>query len=167
MRIKRFLLSIGLLISVIVTPIPSANALAVKVAPAGWTYLYASDAPAKSPAIPRVFSANLEKKSNFIPIYNNVPEFAKASIQKAIDTWSENFASKVPVNVNVTWTKAPNSSVLASASAKNIFSNFNGAPDKTLYYPSALANALAGIDLDTAEPELEVNVSTGDFGITD
>ena len=163
MRIKRFLLSIGLLIAVIAIPIPSANALAVKVAPAGWTYLYASDAPAKSPAIPRVFSANLEKKSNFIPIYNNVPEFAKASIQKAIDTWSENFASKVPVNVNVTWTKAPNSSVLASASAKNIFSNFNGAPDKTLYYPSALANALAGIDLDTAEPELEVNVSAGDF----
>ena len=163
MRINRFLLSIGLLIAVIATPIPSANALAVKVAPAGWTYLYASDAPAKSPAIPRVFSANLEKKSNFIPIYNNVPEFAKASIQKAIDTWSENFASKVPVNVNVTWTKAPNSSVLASASAKNIFSNFNGAPDKTLYYPSALANALAGIDLDTAEPELEVNVSAGDF----
>ena len=163
MRIKRFLLSIGLLIAVIAIPIPSANALAVKVAPAGWTFLYASDAAAKSPAIPRVFSANLEKKSNFIPIYNNVPEFAKASIQKAIDTWSENFASKVPVNVNVTWTKAPNSSVLASASAKNIFSNFNGAPDKTLYYPSALANALAGIDLDTAEPELEVNVSTGDF----
>ena len=163
MRIKRFLLSIGLLIAVIAIPIPSANALAVKVAPAGWTYLYVSDAPAKSPAIPRVFSANLEKKSNFIPIYNNVPEFAKASIQKAIDTWSENFASKVPVNVNVTWTKAPNSSVLASASAKNIFSNFNGAPDKTLYYPSALANALAGIDLDTAEPELEVNVSAGDF----
>ena len=163
MRINRFLLSIGLLIAVIATPIPSANALAVKVAPAGWTYLYVSDAPAKSPAIPRVFSANLEKKSNFIPIYNNVPEFAKASIQKAIDTWSENFASKVPVNVNVTWTKAPNSSVLASASAKNIFSNFNGAPDKTLYYPSALANALAGIDLDTAEPELEVNVSAGDF----
>ena len=151
------------MIAVIATPIPSANALAVKVAPAGWTYLYVSDAPAKSPAIPRVFSANLEKKSNFIPIYNNVPEFAKASIQKAIDTWSENFASKVPVNVNVTWTKAPNSSVLASASAKNIFSNFNGAPDKTLYYPSALANALAGIDLDTAEPELEVNVSAGDF----
>ena len=163
MRIKRFLLSIGLLISVIAIPIPNANALTVKVAPAGWTYLFASDAPAKKSATPRFFSVNLEKKSTFVPIYNNVPDVAKASIQRAIDTWSENFVSKVPINVNVTWTKAPNSTILASASAKNIFSNFNGAPDKTLYYPSALANALAGVDLDIAEPELEINVTTGDF----
>lgn len=163
MHIKRFLLSIGLLISVIAIPIPNANALTVKVAPAGWTYLFASDAPAKKSTTPRFFSVNLEKKSTFVPIYNNVPDVAKASIQRAIDTWSENFVSKVPINVNVTWTKAPNSTILASASAKNIFSNFNGAPDKTLYYPSALANALAGVDLDIAEPELEINVTTGDF----
>ena len=163
MRLKRFLLSIGLLISVIVTPIPNANALTVKVAPAGWTYLFTGDTPASTNSTPRVLSVNLEKKSNFVPIYNNVPDVAKASIQRAIDIWSENFSSKVPVNVNVAWTKAPNSTILASASAKNIFSNFNGAPDKTLYYPSALANALAGVDLDIGEPELEINVTTGDF----
>lgn len=163
MRLKRFLLSIGLLISVIVTPIPNANALTVKVAPAGWTYLFTGDTPASKSSTPRVLSVNLEKKSNFVPIYNNVPDVAKASIQRAIDIWSENFSSKVPVNVNVAWTKAPNSTILASASAKNIFSNFNGAPDKTLYYPSALANALAGVDLDVGEPELEINVTTGDF----
>ena len=163
MRLKRFLLSIGLLISVIVTPIPNANALTVKVAPAGWTYLFTGDTPASKSSTPRVLSVNLEKKSNFVPIYNNVPDVAKASIQRAIDIWSENFSSKVPVNVNVAWTKAPNSTILASASAKNIFSNFNGAPDKTLYYPSALANALAGVDLDIGEPELEINVTTGDF----
>ena len=163
MRLKRFLLSIGLLISVIVTPIPNANALTVKVAPAGWTYLFTGDTPANKNSTPRVLPANLEKKSNFVPIYNNVPDVAKASIQRAIDIWSENFSSKVPVNVNVAWTKAPNSTILASASAKNIFSNFNGAPDKTLYYPSALANALAGVDLDIGEPELEINVTTGDF----
>jgi hypothetical protein len=163
MRLKRFLLSIGLLISVIVTPIPNANALTVKVAPAGWIYLFTGDTPASKTSTPRVLSANLERKSNFVPIYNNVPDVAKASIQRAIDIWSENFSSKVPVNVNVAWTKAPNSTILASASAKNIFSNFNGAPDKTLYYPSALANALAGVDLDIGEPELEINVTTGDF----
>ena len=163
MRLKRFLLSIGLLISVIVTPIPNANALTVKVAPAGWTYLFTGDTSASKTSTPRVLSVNLEKKSNFVPIYNNVPDVAKASIQRAIDIWSENFSSKVPVNVNVAWTKAPNSTILASASAKNIFSNFNGAPDKTLYYPSALANALAGVDLDIGEPELEINVTTGDF----
>ena len=112
MRLKRFLLSIGLLISVIVTPIPNANALTVKVAPAGWTYLFTGDTPANKTSIPRVLSVNLEKKSNFVPIYNNVPDVAKASIQRAIDIWSENFSSKVPVNVNVAWTKAPNLSLI-------------------------------------------------------
>jgi len=111
MRLKRFLLSIGLLISVIVTPIPNANALTVKVAPAGWTYLFTGYTPANKTSIPRVLSVNLEKKSNFVPIYNNVPDVAKASIQRAIDIWSENFSSKVPVNVNVAWTKAPNSTI--------------------------------------------------------
>ena len=96
MRLKRFLLSIGLLISVIVTPIPNANALTVKVAPAGWTYLFTGDTPANKNSTPRVLPANLEKKSNFVPIYNNVPDVAKASIQRAIDIWSENFSSKVP-----------------------------------------------------------------------
>ena len=36
-------------------------------------------------------------------------------------------------------------------------------PKKKQARPSALANALAGVDLDIAEPELEINVTTGDF----
>lgn len=145
------------------SPIVEANAATVKVSSVGWTHLFAGDAKEVVPTLTRPIYANLEKKSNFVPIYNNVPEVAKASIQRAIDIWSQYFISTVPVNVNVTWTKAPNSTILASASAKNVFANFKGAPDKTLYYPSALANALANQDLDVNEPELEINVSQGDF----
>jgi hypothetical protein len=111
-------------------------------------------------ATPRLPSANLEKKSNFLINFNTVPSIARPAIQAAVDIWSENFASTVPINVNVKWGSSSSYGVLASASAKNNFSNFNGAPDKTLYYASALANALAGRDLDPTSPEIEISITS-------
>jgi hypothetical protein len=102
----------------------------------------------------------LEKKSNFLINFNTVPSLARPAVQAAVDIWSENFASTVPVNVNVKWGSSSSYGVLASASAKNNFSNFNGAPDKTLYYASALANALAGRDLDPTSPEIEILITS-------
>ena len=89
-----------------------------------------------------------------------MPSLARPAVQAAVDIWSENFASTVPVNVNVKWGSSSSYGVLASASAKNNFSNFNGAPDKTLYYASALANALAGRDLDPTSPEIEISITS-------
>ncbi|CAB4907008.1 unannotated protein [freshwater metagenome] len=160
MRVRTFLISVGLCLSVLVAPVSNVNALEVKVAPAGWAYIYATGVSVQSPATPRAYATNIDRKSTFVPTYNNVPQIAKESIQSAIDIWSENFISAVPINVSVAWTKSPDDSILASASAKNVFANFAGAPDKTLYYASALANALAGKDLDPSEPELEINVTS-------
>jgi len=158
-RIKSFFLSILIAFSFL-SPIPNASALEIKVAPAGWASIFASGNSNVATSTPRIFYANLEKKSSFVPIYNNVPAEAKEAIQAAIDIWSQNFKSSVPVNISISWTRPINDSVLASASAKNIFANFTGAPDKTLYYTSALANALAGRDLDVNDPELVIEVSS-------
>ena len=159
MRIKSFFLSILIAFSFL-SPIPNASALEIKVAPAGWASIFASGDSSVATSTPRIFYANLEKKSSFVPIYNNVPAEAKEAIQAAIDIWSQNFKSSVPVNISISWTRPINDSVLASASAKNVFANFTGAPDKTLYYTSALANALAGRDLDVNDPELVIEVSS-------
>ena len=159
MRIKSFLISILIALSFL-SPIPNASALEIKVAPAGWASIFASGDSNVATSTPRIFYANLEKKSSFVPIYNNVPAEAKEAIQAAIDIWSQNFKSSVPVNISISWTRPINDSVLASASAKNVFANFTGAPDKTLYYTSALANALAGRDLDVNDPELVIEVSS-------
>ncbi|MEY3133397.1 MAG: hypothetical protein RIT49_55, partial [Actinomycetota bacterium] len=159
MRIKSFFLSILIAFSFL-SPIPNASALEIKVAPAGWASIFASGNSNVATSTPRIFYANLEKKSSFVPIYNNVPAEAKEAIQAAIDIWSQNFKSSVPVNISISWTRPINDSVLASASAKNVFANFTGAPDKTLYYTSALANALAGRDLDVNDPELVIEVSS-------
>jgi len=161
-RLKSILASIGLIAAILVAPIsfPAANALEIKVAPAGWGYIYASGKTASVQSTPRASSANIEKKSNFIVNYNTVPTVARAAVQAAIDVWSENFSSTVPVTVNVSWGRASSYGILAAASAKSNFANFPNAPDKTLYYAAALANALAGNDLDPNNPELEITISS-------
>ena len=162
MRLKSILTSIGLIAAILVAPIsfPAANALEIKVAPAGWGYIYVSGKTASVQSTPRTPSANIEKKSNFIVNFNTVPTVARTAVQAAIDVWSENFSSTVPVSVNVSWGRASSYGILASASAKSNFANFPNAPDKTLYYASALANALAGKDLDPNNPELEITITS-------
>jgi len=146
--------------SFLVAPISNSSALEIKVVPANWGYIYASGNSVSVQATPRLPSAKLEKKSNFLINFNTVPSLARPAVQAAVDIWSENFASTVPINVNVKWGSSSSYGVLASASAKNNFSNFNGAPDKTLYYASALANALAGRDLDPTSPEIEISITS-------
>jgi hypothetical protein len=162
MRFKSILTSIGLVIGVLTTPfsITTAAALEIKSAPANWGYIYASGKTASVQTVERNYSAYLEKKSNFLVNFNTVPASAREAVQAAVDTWAANFASTVPVSVNVTWSKASSEGILAAASSKNNYANFTGAPDKTLYYASALANALAGKDLDPANPEIEITISS-------
>jgi len=161
-RLKSILTSIGLVAAILVAPIslPAANALEIRVAPAGWGYIYASGKTVSVQSTPRSPSANIEKKSNFIVNFNTVPTVARGAVQAAIDVWSENFSSTVPVNVNVSWGRASSYGILAAASAKNNFANFPNAPDKTLYYAAALANALAGKDIDPTAPELEITITS-------
>ena len=160
MRLKSMITSLLVVTSFLVAPISNSSALEIKIAPANWGYIYASGNSVSVQATPRLPSANLEKKSNFLINFNTVPSLARPAVQAAVDIWSENFASTVPINVNVKWGSSSSYGVLASASAKNNFSNFNGAPDKTLYYASALANALAGRDLDPTSPEIEISITS-------
>lgn len=160
MRLKSITTAVFVVATFLVAPISNSSALGIKVAPANWGYIYASGNSVSVQATPRLPSANIEKKSNFLVSFNTVPSVARPAIQAAIDIWSENFSSTVPVNVNVKWGSSSSYGVLASASAKNNFSNFNGAPDRTLYYASALANALAGRDLDPSSPEVEISITS-------
>jgi hypothetical protein len=104
--------------------------------------------------------AHLEKQSTFIVTYNNFPIWAKNDVQAAIDVWSQNFASTVPITIVATWGRSSTSGVLGSARPGNYFEGFTGAPDPTLWYPSALANALAGNDLDKNSPEIVIQANS-------
>ena len=105
-------------------------------------------------------SANLEKISKFVITYNSFPNWARTEVQAALDTWATNFKSTVDITVTATWGRSTNSDVLGSARPGSYFAGFNGAPDSTLWYPSALANALASKDLDRDNPEIIIQVNS-------
>lgn len=137
----------------------TAHAL-VQVRPAThWGNVYAGPATNNAQtAQPKV--GKLEKKSKFIVKYNNFPEWTKAQVQASIDVWAANFESKVPIYIEATWGRSTSFSILGSARPGSYFSNFVGAPDPSLWYPSALANALAGKDLDGDNPEMIITVNS-------
>jgi hypothetical protein len=109
---------------------------------------------------PRKKVAYLEAKSKFIVNYKNFPDWAKRDFQAAVDVWSANFSSTVPITIDATWQRIASFGVLGSARPGSYFSGFNGAPDSSLWYPSALANALAGKDLDPKQSEIVIQVNS-------
>jgi len=139
---------------------PTSADAQVRVRPATqWGNVYAGPATnlQQSPT-PKV--GKLEKKSKIIVKYNNFPEWTKIQVQAAVDVWAANFESSVPIYIDATWGRSSSYSVLGSARPGSYFSNFKGAPDSSLWYPSALANALAGKDLDGDNPEMIITVNS-------
>ena len=161
MRIKRmgpFALAGALILALLTAP--TAPALTFKQIPAtNWGHIYAGTEASVTQTAPAK-SKNLEIKSKFSVKYNNFPEWAKKEVQASVDVWSANFKSSVVVTVDASWGRSSSWGVLGSARPGSFFSAFSGAPDPSLWYASALANALAGKDLDKANPEIVIQVNS-------
>ena len=83
-------------------------------------------------------------------------------LQAAANAWGEVLQSSVSVNVSVQFLDlfcTANQAVLGSAGAVNYTYNFPNAPVPTTLYPMALANALAGQDLDPNNPDIIVQLN--------
>ena len=158
-RLRVIALAVALVASILSAP--SAPALTFKQIPATtWGHVYAGTDPVTS-SNPRPAQKNLEAKSKFIVKYNNFPDWAKKEVQAAVNVWSANFSSAVPITVDASWGRSSSWGVLGSARPGSFFSAFSGAPDPSLWYSSATANALAGRDLDKANPEIIIQVNSG------
>ena len=162
LRIKRlgvFAIAGALVASILIAP--AAPAIAFKQIPAtNWGYVYAGSDPVTT-SNPEPRQKNLEIKSKFVVKYNNFPDWAKKEVQAAVNVWSANFSSSVPITVDASWGRSSSWGVLGSARPGSFFSAFSGAPDPSLWYSSATANALAGRDLDKANPEIIIQVNSG------
>jgi len=161
MRLKRMgpLALVGALFFALLTA-PTAPALTFKQIPAtNWGYIYAGTEPSLTQKAPTK-SKNLEIQSKFDVKYNNFPEWAKKEVQAAVDIWAANFKSNVVITVDASWGRSSSWGVLGSARPGSFFSAFSGAPDPSLWYASALANSLAGRDLDKANPEMIIQVNS-------
>jgi len=81
------------------------------------------------------------------------------------DIWQQNLNSDVTITVNAGWealTCTPDSAVLGSAGAWNIWHSFPGGKPGT-WYPQALANKLAGVNLSAGQPEDDTGYSNVDI----
>ena len=145
----------------ILAPVQS-NALSFNSAPARfWGHIYAGNNEVDSiKTAPRAAKVEGEAKSEWRVTYKDFPADAKEAVQYAIDIWSRNFSSKVPINVEATWETNANNYILGSARPGYFFNDFPGAPDSDLWYPSALANSLANRDLDPNQIEIFLNVNS-------
>lgn len=152
-------LVLGLLFSLLL-PTHSVALSNFKVAPSTvWGYTFAGKATGSTQTRqPKV--AHLEQKSKFVVNYKNFPDWAKRDFQAAVDIWSANFSSAVPVTIDASWGRSSSYGVLGSARPGNYYSGFDGAPDQSLWYPSALANALGGKDLEPENPEMVIQVNS-------
>jgi len=154
------LLSAALVSTSLLAPTAQAQ---VRVRPSTvWGHTFAGDsgAVANATASKNSPSANLEKLSKFAVTYNSFPIWARAEVQAALDTWAANFKSSVDISVTANWGRNANGDVLGSARPGSYFAGFIGAPDSTLWYPSALANALAGKDLDRDNAEIVIQINS-------
>ncbi len=144
----------------LLSPVQSHALSNFKVAPSTvWGHTYAGKATGTTQTRPPKV-AHLEQKSKFQVTYKNFPEWAKKDFQAAVDIWGANFASSVPIAIEASWGRSSSFGVLGSARPGNYFAGFDGAPDQSLWYPSALANALAGKDLDPGNPEMLIQVNS-------
>ena len=139
--------------------IPQAEAAPLVAPSTVWGHTYAAEA-SDVLSIPATQSVNLEKRSKFVVTYKNFPDWAKNQVQAAIDLWAANFDSKAPINVDATWGRSSAADILGSARPDRYYAKFSGAPDNSLWYASALANAIAGKDLDLDNPEIIIQINS-------
>ena len=163
MRARYLLLIAALFGSVLVVP-AYALPTPVKSIDAPWVYFYADSSTSKQISkepIPRSYSVESAPiKSSFKVDFTNTPGIYQPAINGAVDVWAQNFASKVPVKVRVLWERQSNSGILASAAPGKFHSNFKNIPDADLWYASALADAIAGEDIEPTIPEITIRINS-------
>ena len=98
--------------------------------------------------------------ATFVVTYNGFTPQAQAAFQHAVDIWSSILVSSVPIHVTANWT-ALGPGVLGSAGAASIYRDFPNAPQAGTWYNVALAEKLAGTDLNlTTDPDIVANFSS-------
>ncbi|NJM24665.1 MAG: hypothetical protein HC859_03230, partial [Bacteroidia bacterium] len=78
---------------------------------------------------------------------------AKAAFQKAVDIWATLIDSPVPINIRAEW-QPLDGDVLGAAIWGTVHANFNGAQRINTWYPAALAEKMAGEELNDDEPDV-------------
>jgi len=100
--------------------------------------------------------------------YTGFTPQAQAAFQAAVDIWSTLLTSSQTIHVKAVWTPLA-TGVLGSAIYGAVYANFPGAQNVNTYYPVALAEKMAGTDLNAPdEPDIYATFSSEmnwDYGL--
>ena len=100
------------------------------------------------------FSLNAQTAS-FNITYTGTSNQVEQAINKAADIWSNILISNVPIKLNITWGDASSLGVLGITISNGI-KDFPNAPYSNVWYPSCLADAFAGYDLQPSDTDMDI-----------
>ncbi len=124
---------------------------------------YANDHAAKTKVKhDRHVQRNVRSQGNaqFEFIFNDVVGAAANGVTRAAEIWSEVIYSDFPITIELNWVELADG-VLGSARPASRERNFEGAPLRNVWYPIAMAEKMAGRELnDPDDPEIVINFSS-------
>jgi hypothetical protein len=82
------------------------------------------------------------------------PTDAQTAFNYAVDIWETLIVSSVPIEIDACWTEFSDPNILGYGGAQGAWANFTNAPRANTWYPNALANSLAGADLDAGTKDI-------------
>ncbi|WP_372946851.1 T9SS type A sorting domain-containing protein [Mariniphaga sp.] len=95
-----------------------------------------------------------EKKSDFVVTYSLFPKDAIDAFDYAVSILEQLIESPVPIHIQANW-RPKGQNVLGSCAPADFEKNFEGAPQKGIYYPIALAEKILGKELtDSVRPDI-------------
>lgn len=98
---------------------------------------------------------------NFIVTCENVPAQAKTAFQYAVSIWEGIVSSPVPIKITVKWEEL-GTNMLAQSKPAQFYKNFDGTLFPDVFYPVALAEKLAGEDMNGEnEPDIICTFNSG------
>ena len=105
-------------------------------------------------------SVGRTKSANIVVTYEGFTTEARQAFQAAVDIWEAILETPVTIHVRATW-EPLSEGVLGSASPGTYIANFNGTPKRNTWYPIALAEKIAGEEInDPDEADIEASFSS-------
>jgi Secretion system C-terminal sorting domain len=90
--------------------------------------------------------------------YTDFPTEAKTAFQAAVEVWQRVLVSRETIKIKASW-EAISSTTLATSSANKVYRNFSSSAVQNVWYPAALAEAVAGKNINGEDHEITINVN--------
>lgn len=107
-------------------------------------------------------NSRLAATSNIEVTYIDFPEQAKVPFEQAVAIWEKYLISTQTIRVKATWSKTMSNSVLAETGATRIYrssTNIPNLPYTNVWYPTPLAEALSGKELNSGDFDMTVTLN--------